>query len=454
MSSAKWSRRSFLRTAGAVGTVASGARGMGLARVLETSASVANTSPEEIAKDEFYWREIQMDFKLDRTIINLNNGFTCPTPRVALESEFRYTDMINMAPIFYQYPIADRIQTIRLRMAEEFGCDPEEMALTRGASESLQIVQNGIDLKAGDEVITTEQDYPRMLTTWDQRMRREGIKVTRLQFPVPTTADDLYQRFEKAITPKTKVFHFCHVTNLTAQLFPVQRLSRLARSRGIVTIVDGAHALGQFPFKLRDLECDAYGVSLHKWLLAPIGNGCLYVRKEMIPKFWPLQAAPEQQDDDIRKFEAIGTHPWGIRAALGEALAYHQAIGGERKAARLRYLTLRWANALKVHPRIKILTDLSEPAQAWAIAAVNIEGIDVRDLSKFLMDKYRIIVVALVGGAPPNQVFDYQCLRVSPNIYTTLEEIDTFVRAMEDALKNGVPSTQASAGSATEGWMS
>jgi len=159
--------------------------------------------------------------------------------------------------------------------------------------------------------------------------------------------------------------HFCHITNLTAQLFPVARLSRLARSKGIVTIVDGAHALGQFPFKLRELECDAYGVSLHKWLLAPIGNGCLYVRKEMIPRFWPLQAAPEQQDTDIRKFEAIGTHPWAIRAALGEALAYHQAIGTERKAARLRYLTLRWANALKVNPRIKILTDLSEPAQAW-----------------------------------------------------------------------------------------
>ncbi len=152
-----------------------------------------------------------------------------------------------MAPIFYQGPIAERIQTIRLRMAAEFGCDPEEMALTRGASESLQIAQNGIDLKAGDEVVTTEQDYPRMLTTWDQRMRREDIKVHRLQFPVPTTADDLYHRFEQAITPQTKVFHFCHVTNLTAQLFPVARLSRLARSKGIVTIVDGAHALGQFP---------------------------------------------------------------------------------------------------------------------------------------------------------------------------------------------------------------
>ena len=445
MRSTRWSRRAFLRMAGGFVPAAYAAKAGGLDGVLAASQSVADRTPEEVAKDEFYWREIQLAFKLDRSLINLNNGFTAPCPRVVLESVWRYMDMINMLPVHYQGQVANNIQTIRRRMAAEFGCEPEELALTRGASESLQIAQNGIDLKAGDEVITTEQDYPRMLTTWDQRMRREGIKVTRFQFPVPTTQDDLFRRFENAITPKTKVFHFCHVTNLTAQMFPVQRLSRLARSKGIVTIVDGAHALGQFPFKLRDLECDAYGVSLHKWLLAPIGNGCLYVRREMIPRFWPLQAAPEQQDNDIRKFEAIGTHPWAIRAALGEALAFHQAIGGDRKAARLRYLTLRWANALKVHPRIKILSNLGEPAEAWAVAAVNIEGIDVRDLARFLMDQYRIIAVPLVGGAPPNAVFDYQALRVSPNVYTTLEEIDTFVEAMEAALKNDVPSADPEA---------
>ncbi len=441
MSSDLWSRRSFLRLVGAAGAAGAILKPDSLEAVTRASEAVADRTPAEVAADEFYWREVQLAFKLDRELINLNNGFTAPCPRVVLESEFRYMEMINMLPVHYQAMVARNIETIRVRMAKEFGCDPEEMALTRGASEALQIAQNGIDLKAGDEVVTTEQDYPRMLTTWDQRMRREGIKVTRLQFPVPTTGDDLTQRFEKAISPRTKVLHFCHVTNLTAQMFPVARLSRLARSKGITTIVDGAHALGQFPFKLRDLECDAYGVSLHKWLLAPIGNGCLYVRRESIPKFWPLQAAPEQQDNDIRKFESIGTHPWGIRAALGEALAFHQAIGGERKAARLRYLTLRWANALRKYPRVRILSNLGEPAETWAVCAVNVEGIDVRDLAKFLMDKHRIVTVPLVGGAPPNQVFDYQALRVSPNVYTTLEEIDTFVEAMEDALKNGVPAT-------------
>jgi isopenicillin-N epimerase len=432
-------RRAFLHMTGGVATTASLFGAGALERVQAAGQSMADKTPQEVAKDEFYWREIQLAFKLDRTLINMNNGFTSPMPRVSLESVARYMDMINMLPVHYQGMVASNVQTIRRRMANEFGCDPEEMALTRGASEALQIVQNGIDLKAGDEVITTEQDYPRMLTTWDQRMRREGIKVTRLQFPVPTTQDFLYSMFEKAVTPRTKVFHFTHITNLTAQLFPVKRLSRLARSKGIVTIVDGAHALGQFPFKLRDLECDAYGVSLHKWLLAPLGNGCLYVRREMIPKFWPLQAAPEQQDNDIRKFESIGTHPWAIRAALGESLAFHQAIGAERKAARLRYLTLRWANALKANPRVKVLSDLSEPAQCWGVAAVQIDGIDVRQLARWMMDKYRIVVVPLVGGAPPNSVFDYQALRVSPNVYTTLEEVDTFVEAMEMAAKNGIP---------------
>jgi isopenicillin-N epimerase len=446
MKSSIWSRRAFLRAGGALSAGAFAMRGNALERVTAASQSVASRAPEDVARDEDYWREIQLAFKLDRTLINMNNGFTSPTPRVALEAVWRYMDMINMLPVHYQGMVANNCQTIRLRMAAEFGCEPEEMALTRGASEALQIAQNGIDLKAGDEVLTTEQDYPRMLTTWDQRMRREGIKVTRIQFPVPTTQDDLYQRFEKAITPRTKVMHFCHTTNLTAQLFPVQWLSRLARSKGIVTIVDGAHALGQFPFKLRDLECDAYGVSLHKWLLAPIGNGCLYVRREMIPKFWPLQAAPEAQDEDIRKFEAIGTHPWAIRAGLGEALAFHQAIGAERKAARLRYLTLRWANALKSDPKIRILSNMGEPAEVWAVAAVTIDGMDVRALSRFLMSKYRIVVVPLVGGVPPNQVFDYQCLRVSPNIYTTLEEIDTFVAGMRDAAKNGVPELPAAEG--------
>jgi isopenicillin-N epimerase len=445
-----WNRRDFLRM-GALGSATLIPKAFNsIEQVAAASAAVADRAPDEVAQDEFYWREIQEAFTLDRTLTNLNNGNTCPSPRVVHEAVKRYMDMANMLPVQYNGMIGRNVSTVRRRMAAEFGCDVSELALTRNASESMQIAQNGIDMNPGDEVVTTEQDYPRMLTTWDQRMRRDKIKVTRIQFPVPTTQDDLYQRLEKAITPQTKVLHFCHITNLTGQLFPVQRLARLARSRGILTMVDGAHALAHFPFKLRDLECDYYGVSLHKWLLAPIGNGLLYVRKENIAKTWPLQAVPDRQANDISKFEQIGTHPEALRAAVAEALAFHQAIGIERKAARLRYLTLRWANAIKSHPKVKILSNL-DAGQTWGVAMVGIEGIDPRALSQHMMDRYRIVVNAVVGGTPPQQVFDYSGLRVTPNVYTTLEEVDTFAQAMLDVAKNGLPPAPAGRGGGGRG---
>ncbi len=433
-----WSRRAFLGAGGVLGVGALALKAGDLDDVLAATAQVAGQSPDEVAKDELYWREIQQAFTLDRTIINLNNGHHCPQPRVVQEAVKRYLDLENQSPYYYGALINKNVETVRRRLAAEFGCDIEEMAITRNASESLQIAQNGIDLAPGDEVITTEQDYPRMLTTWDQRVRRDRIKVTRIQFPVPTTQQDLYQRFERAITPRTRVFHFCHITNLTGQLFPVQQISRLARSRKIFTIVDGAHAGGHFPFRLIDLECDSYGVSLHKWLLAPFGTGILFVRKENIEKIWPLQAAPERRNNDIRKFEEIGTAPAAPRAAIAEALAFHQAIGVERKAARLRYLTLRWANRLKQHPRVKIYSSL-DPGQTWGLALVGIEGVDPSKISSFLWDKYRIVVASVARQELPGPQFDYSGIRVTPNIYTPLEEIDTFVTAMEDLLKNGVP---------------
>ena len=427
------SRRAFLNATGVAGA-ALAVKTNGLSEVLAASASVAGQSPADVAKDEFYWREIQQSFALDRTVINLNTGHHASQPTVVLDAVKRFLDMESMVPVRYGGQILANMDTVRRELAKEFGCDTEEMAITRNASESLQILQNGIDLVAGDEVVTTEQDYPRMLTTWDQRMRRDKIVIKRVQFPVPTTADDLYTRIEQAITPKTKVLHFCHITNLSGQLFPVQRLSRMARSRGIRTIVDGAHAGAQFPFKLRDLECDSYGVSLHKWLLAPNGTGLLFVKRDMIDKFWPLQAAPATSTTDIRKFEEIGTAPAAIKAGIADALAFHQAIGAERKAARLYYLTMRWASALRPLPRIRMHSSL-KPGETWGLATVGIDGMEVGKMTSFLWDKYRIVVAGLSGGKPPAQTFDWQGIRVTPNVYTTIGEIDTFIEAMQALVK-------------------
>lgn len=428
-----WSRRSFIRVTGGLGTAALASRIYGIAEVQAATAAVANRTPEDVAQDEFYWREIQQAFTLDRTLVNLNNGNSCPSPRVVHEALKRYLDSSNQAPVYHRTLLEQNRETARRRLALEFGCEAEELAVTRNASEALQIAQNGIDLEPGDEVITTEQDYGRMLTTWDQRERRHKIKVTKLNFPVPTTTDELYQRFERAITPRTKILHFCHITNLTGQLFPVQRLARLARQRGILTIVDGAHAVAHFPYKIRDLECDYYGTSLHKWLLAPHNTGFLFVRKENIERTWPLQAAPARRNTDIRKFEEVGTISAAPYAAINEALAFHQAIGAERKAARLRYLTMRWVNALKTNPRVKIHSDL---AHTYGLANVQIQGLETAKVQKTIWDRYRIITVAIVRE-------DYQGLRVTPNVYTTIEEIDEFILAMNDVLKNGLPAESA-----------
>jgi selenocysteine lyase/cysteine desulfurase len=424
-------RRAFLHHgAGVLGAGALLTHVNGLAEVAAASAAVADRTAEEVAQDELYWGQIQGAFSLDRSLINLNNGANCPSPRVVHEAFKRYMDIANQAPAHHRVGIEGNLETARRRLAAEFGCDPEELAITRGASESLQIAQNGLDLAPGDEILTTEQDYGRMLTTWDQRVERDGIKVNRINFPVPASQDDLFNRLQAALTPRTRVLHICHVTNLTGQLFPVRRLSRLARERNVLTIVDGAHGFAHFPYKVADLECDYYGTSLHKWLLAPAGTGFLYVRREHIEKTWPLQAAPSVRKGNIRKFEEIGAHPVGARAAINEALAFHHAIGVERKAARLRYLTLRWANRLKAIPRVQIHTSL-EPGQVWGVATVGIRDLDTRRLAQFLWDTRRIVTASIIRD-------DYQGLRITPNVYTTLEEIDTFAAAMEEAAKKGV----------------
>src|SRR5256884_2490781 len=227
-----------------------------------------------------------------------------------------------------------------------------------------------------------------MLTTWHQRERREGMVVKEISFPVPPPSqDDLADRIERAITPKTKVIHFCHITNLTGQIFPVKRICQLGRARGIEVIVDGAHAYAHFPFTRDELDCDYYGTSLHKWLLAPHGTGFLYVRKAKIERLWPLMAAPPEMTRDIRKFEEIGTHPAANHNALAEALTFPEGLGAERKAARVRAPLPRWAQRLGQRPGGKILTP-DDPAQSFGLPSVSVEGLDVNKLVAFLWDKH------------------------------------------------------------------
>jgi isopenicillin-N epimerase len=430
------SRRAFLHRLGTTGTALAAALAHdGLAQMAHASDQVRGRSVSELAADEDFWREVQLGFTLDRTVINLNNGGVCPSPRVVHEAFKRYLDHANQAPVFNMWQEQEpNLERVRVGLAQDAGCDPEELAITRNASEALQIAQLGIDLRPGDEVVTTTQDYGRMLDTWEQRVRRDGITLTKVSFPVPPPSlDDLRDRLERALTPRTRVLHFCHITNLTGQVFPVADICRIARARGIRTIVDGAHAFGHFPFAIRDLGCDYYGTSLHKWLLAPIGTGFLYVRRDRIADLWPLTPAPASRASDIRKFEEVGTHPAANHNAIAEARVYHHTIGVERKIARLRYLRDRWMRRLAQHPKARILTSF-DPAQGGAIGHLSTPGIAPHRLASHLYDRHRIIVTPITHA-------EFEGVRVTPNVYTTLEEVDTFADVMERLLDKGLPPT-------------
>jgi isopenicillin-N epimerase len=420
-------RRSLFRwTAGAA---AAAFQDHALDRVRAASAAAGSRTPEEIAPDEDFWSEVRAAFSIDRNIINFNNGYCSPAPRPVQDVMRRMLDYTDMGPYHTMVNVLERqVEAVRRRLAAAAGCDPEEMAITRNASESLENAQYGIDLKPGDEVLTTNQDYPRMLTTFAQRERREGIVLKMISFPVPPPSmDDLYQRFERAITPRTKLILFCHITNRTGQIFPVQRICRMARQRGIPTIVDGAHAFSHFPYKISDLECDYYGTSLHKWTYAPIGTGFLYVRRDRIASTWSLMASDKSQVNDIRKFEEIGTHPAANHNAISEALVFNQNLGVDRKLARLRYLRDRWASRLAKHPKCRILHS-PDPAQSAGIGFLSFApGIDGAKMREVLFNKHGIITT-FIGGE------EYSGLRITPNVYSTPWEVDTFAAAVEKEL--------------------
>jgi isopenicillin-N epimerase len=386
----------------------------------------------EAARDETLWREVQQAFRVDRALVNLNNGGVSPAPGAVQDAMARYLAYSNEAPVRNMWRVLEpQKEGIRQRLARNFGCDAEEVAITRNASEGLQICQFGFDLEAGDEVLTTDQDYPRMLTTFRQRARREGIVLR--TFPIPVPAEDpeeIVRRFEAEITDRTRLILMCHMINITGQILPVAPVVEMARRRGIPVIVDGAHAYAHFDFTLRDLGCDYYATSLHKWLFAPFGTGFLFVRRDRIPDLWPLMASPERLDSDIRKFEEIGTHPCANYLAIGAALTFHEGIGAARKEARLVHLRDTWVRALLEEDRVRLHTSL-EPGLAAGIANVAVDGIEPGPLADWLWEKHRIIVTPI--GHP-----DCPGLRISPSVYTTMEELERFVDAMRRAVRTGI----------------
>src|SRR5277367_5671437 len=407
------SRRNFLL----------GAQALVVAGVL--NRAYAGVPVEDVAADENFWKTVRDAYPHDPNILNLNNGGVAPAPTSVVDAEIEAIRYSNQLPAIRMWrDLEPKIEGVRKKLAGMWGADPECIAITRNASESLQIAQFGIDLAPGDEVLTTSQDYPRMITAWEQRGRREKIVLKQLDFAVPVTISaDLVRLFEQGITPRTRVIHMSQVGFMTGQRFPVKEICALARQRGITSIVDGAHAFAHVPFQFTDIDCDFYGASLHKWLSAPIGTGMLYVRKDRIEKHWALMAAPPSMDKNIRKYEEIGTHPAAMHNATLQALEFHEQIGAERKFARLRYLKNRWAERLGKVPGAQVLVGL-DANQSGAFATIHFDTIEPGKLGDALLSKYNIFVT------PINAPF-LNGIRVSANVYTSTAEIDRFCEAVE-----------------------
>lgn len=429
-------RRRFLSNAGkGLGLMAlsSAAVSSLFENVRAASTKIEHLSPIDAAMDEDYWATIQQAFSVTRGIVNLNNGGVSPSPRMVTEAFVRYTWQQEDATAYTMWQILEpQSETVRTGLAEVFGCSAEEIAITRNASESLEILLMGMDFKSGDEILTSTQDYPRMLTTLKQRELREGLKLNLIKIPIaPNNVDDIASAFERAVTPRTKLILVSHQINLTGQILPVRKVCEMARSKGIETIVDGAHAFAQFDFKRDDLQCDYYGTSLHKWIYAPKGTGMLYVKKDKIAKVWALMASEDKNKNDIRKFEEIGTHSAAMRLAIGEAILFHNAIGGKRKEERLRYLSRYWMNKLKDIPKVGFNTSF-DPKQSCAIANFKIDGIDPVAIGGYLMSKHKIFTTPIVHE-------EFTGIRITPNVYTTLWELDRFCNVVEDVARKGLP---------------
>lgn len=392
-------------------------------------------SPEESARDEGLWARVGQVFPVDRSVINLNNGGVSPTIRGVLDAVRRHWADANLLPAFWLWQVQEpQRESVRAGLAAEFGADKEELALTRNASESLETCQLGLELQRGDEALTTTQDYPRMMNTFRMLERRRGIVLRQLRIPTPCEdPGEIVRRFEQQLTPRTRMILISHMINLTGQILPVRELCALGRARGIPVIVDGAHAFAHLVFAIRDLECDYYASSLHKWLCAPHGTGLLYVRREKIAGLWPLMAAEEKQDADIRKFEEIGTHPAAPYLAIGDALAFHQAVGGARKLARMLYLRDYWATRLlSASDRVRLHTSL-RPGCAGGIGTFEVAGLDAVKLADWLWREHCIFTVAIAHE-------EFQGLRITPHLYTSTAHLDRFCDRVEHAIRHGLPS--------------
>jgi selenocysteine lyase/cysteine desulfurase len=415
-------KRSFLKNVGLIGLAAP----LSFAHLEQVIAAVKHRDPADLASDEDFWLRVRSDYDLKPDYINLENGYYCFLPRQTMEHLIEHMRDVNYEGSYYMRTVQwENKKMVANKVAEIVGCTADEVAITRNTTESLDLIIGGMDWKAGDEAVMAEQDYGAMLNHFRFVERRFGVVNRLVSVPNhPKNDDEIVNLYASAITDKTRLLMVCHMINITGQILPVRKIVDMAHARGVEVMVDGAHAFSHINFQMKDLDCDYYGTSLHKWLSAPLGSGMLYVKKEKIDNVWPLFAERDLEANDMRRLNHVGTHPVHTDLAILNAIEYQNTIGLDRKEARLKFLQHYWTSRVRQLPRVIVNTPADMNRHA-GIGNVGIEGIEPSDLAETLMKDFRIFTVAIDRPG-------VRGLRITPNIYTTTDELDTFVDAIKE----------------------
>ena len=414
-------KRSFIKNATLTGIGV----GLGMDTLAALFETKKHSSAAALAADDQFWKQIRTQYMLKPDYINLENGFYNFIPQPTLEKYIQHIRDINYQGSYYMRTVQrDNKKRMAAKLSAVAGCSPEELIITRNTTESLDLIIAGQDWKAGDEALMAIQDYGAMLDMFEQVSKRYGVVLNKVSIPnLPASDEEIVSLYEKAITPKTKLLMIPHMVNITGQILPVRKICDMAHSKGVEVMVDGAHAFAHIQYKISELDCDYYGTSLHKWMSVPLGAGFLFVKKEKIAKTWPLIGDGTKDLSDIRRLNHIGTHACATDLTIEDAIDFYNMIGAERKEKRLRYIQQYWTSRVKNVPKIIINTP-TDDKRSCGIANVGIAGMTPADLAKRLMEEHKIFTVAI-------DTANVHGCRITPNVYTTVEELDAFVAALK-----------------------
>ena len=384
----------------------------------------SDSSPEQVVMNEDFWHLIRTAYDLDDSVLNINHGSINAMPKIVHKALKAYTDLCNQLPGYWFFEgFKAEKERLRTRLAKLVGVDSEEVSIQRNTSTAMETIIFGIPLKSGDEVILSHQDYPTLVYAWKQREKYDGIKLKWINIPMPSeNQDDLVKAYTAQISSQTKVIQIMQMFNWNGQLIPVEKISKALNGSGIELVVDGAHLPAHLPVYVNTDGSHYWGASLHKWLSAPVGTGIMTIQKDLISKVRPMMAAPDPESDDIRKFETFGIYNMPLELASNTALDFLHLIGLERKTARLHYLQNYCLQKLAEIRGLSTHSPMNKNFSG-ALGLFSMKNIKPSELQQILFKEYNIYTVG----------FEYAGIsgvRISPNIYHSIREMDFLVEAV------------------------